>query len=538
MSANTYDELPYPSASFPQSHPVRLATMAHLFGLSPTPPDHSHVLELGCADGANLIPLAQSYPQSTFVGLDLSARQIESGQRVIREVGLTNIELRQGDIRLFDAGDRPFDYIIVHGIFSWVPDDVRESILTLCHRFLAPQGVAYISYNTLPGWHMRGMIRQMMLYHTSELGTTAGRIEQSRALVRFLAESVPTEGNPYGQFLRSELAAMETWQDGYLRHDLLEDDNRAFYFHDFIAQAGRHGLQYLSEPDLSSMLAGNLTPAVQSTLAGISRDLIAMEQYMDFLRNRSFRMTLLVHQGIRLERGLDPRKVRPCWFGATAQPVSPTPDPRAGVRETFRLANGATFSSESALFKAVMCTLHDALPNGLHYGELVTRVRARLAPLSAPSASAIGHDREEEAICQQLLMQYGSGLIDLTSAPWVSCGRQEDPAPATTALMRHQARHDPRHVTNLRHLCVPIDGFSRQVIDLLNGSRSTADVAAVLARRILDGEFRIQDSGGESIATEPELIRFLVPKVESVIKTLAQRNFLIASPAQDARPHR
>lgn len=528
MSANTYDEVPYPSSSFPQTHPLRLATMARLFGLSPASPSRCRVLELGCADGANLIPLAELYPDSEFVGLDLSSRQIEAGREVVRQVGLPNIRLEQGDLLTFDPGEQRFDFIIAHGLYSWVPDSVRERIFALCQQALTSQGVAYISYNTLPGWHMRGMIRHMTLYHASHFEQTSERVAQARALVRFLADAVPAVGSAYGQFLQAELAAMEHWQDGYLRHDLLEDDNRAFYFHEFIRDARRHHLQYLSEPDLSSMLAGNLSPSVQSTLASISRDLIAMEQYMDFLRNRSFRMTLLVRDGLRLERGLDPRLLRTCWFSANAHPVSPAPDTRAGVRETFRLANGTTFSSESALFKTLICLLHEARPNGLRYEDLLGRVRERLSPGGSMLEAVTGRDREEEAVCQQVMMLYGSNLVEVLCEPPVACSPPEVRLPRTTELMKHQARNHPRHVTNLRHLCVPIDGFARQVIELLDGHRDLAAVTAALVQRLRQGVFRVQDTGSAAFETDEQRTAFLAPRVQSVVTLLSQRHFLLA----------
>ena len=95
------------------------------------------------------------------------ARQIEQGQRQVSALGLANIELRHYNIADVDASWGKFDYIISHGIYSWVPAPVRERLLAICRENLAPNGIAYVSYNTLPGWHMRGMIRDMMIYHAA-----------------------------------------------------------------------------------------------------------------------------------------------------------------------------------------------------------------------------------------------------------------------------------------------------------------------------------------------------------------------------------
>ncbi len=168
MTATTtsYDRVLYPSYTHPQTHPDRLATLATLNGLQPAPAATSRILELACGQGGNLIPLAVSYPQSHCVGIDLSQRQIELGQQVVDSLGLKNIELRTQSILDFPADSEPFDYIIAHGVYSWVPEAVRSQILKICREHLAPQGVAIVSYNTFPGWHQRRMIRDMMLFHT------------------------------------------------------------------------------------------------------------------------------------------------------------------------------------------------------------------------------------------------------------------------------------------------------------------------------------------------------------------------------------
>ena len=69
-----YDAVPYESKSFPQTHPDRLATLGRLFGMNPAPVTHSRVLELGCAGGGNLIPMAFHLPENDFLGIDLSHR--------------------------------------------------------------------------------------------------------------------------------------------------------------------------------------------------------------------------------------------------------------------------------------------------------------------------------------------------------------------------------------------------------------------------------------------------------------------------------
>lgn len=525
MSINTYDEVPYPSSSFPQTHPVKLATMGRLFGLTPTEPEKANVLELGCADGANLIPLAQLYPQSSFVGVDLSVKQVERGQKAISESGLTNVTLHHQDILTFDGAGKKFDYIIVHGIFSWVPEPVREKILSLCDTLLTENGVAYISYNALPGWHMRGAIRDMMLFHTAQFPDVQQRIGQSRALVKFLADSIPADNNPYGQFLKNELTAMQGWQDGYLRHDFLEEENKAFYFHEFISAAARHNLQYLGEPDLSSMLAANFSQEVQETLGKVGRNIIQMEQYMDFLRNRMFRMTLLVKKDAKINRNIDAAVIREFCIGAVARSVKEDVSLTAGEKEEFRLANGIAFSSDSALVKAILLCLQKAMPNHLPFATLVSEVRAKLLTGTSASREPAIEKREEAVVAQQLLLLYSKGLVDILAVPHVTLAAPSEAPLKATAFMRWQALNEPRHVTNLRHVSVRVDPFARHVLALMDGSRNLKELIDAMATKVNEGLFNVQEDG-KPVADQDRLKLILAPRVAGVVEQLARLSFL------------
>ncbi|MBV8140463.1 MAG: class I SAM-dependent methyltransferase, partial [Verrucomicrobia bacterium] len=187
-----YDEVLYPAAVFPQTHPNRLATVAFLRGMQPAPIHRCRVLELGCGVGANIIGMAFQLPTSEFIGLDLAQRPIASGQASVIELDLRNVSLHAMD--LCDANPERFgrfDFIIAHGLYSWVPQPVRERILAICREMLNPQGVAYISYNAYPGNHLRDLVRGMMRFHTAGFEDPVDKVGQARGLLKFLAESTP-----------------------------------------------------------------------------------------------------------------------------------------------------------------------------------------------------------------------------------------------------------------------------------------------------------------------------------------------------------
>ena len=520
MSTYSYDEIAYISTSFPQTHPIKAATIARLFGVAAPDMERCNVLELGCADGANILPMAQNYPNSTFVGIDLSIKQIEAGQKTIRETGLSNITIDHKNILDFDRQGMQFDYIIVHGVYSWVPEVVRERILSLCREALTPNGVAYISYNALPGWHMRGMLRDMMLFHTVQFTEQTQKIAQARALLKFLSDSVPTENNSYGQFLRGELNAMTNWTDSYLRHEFLEEDNRAFYFHEFSAAAAKHDLQYLGEPELSSVLPTNFAPEVQGTLYKIARNITAMEQYMDFLRNRTFRMTLLVKKEHKLNRSINPIALREFWFGSAARPLNEKVNLDAGVKEDFRIGKSSV-TSDSTLVKAVIVALHQAAPAHLHFKEVVTAVRELLAISTNGIRDRAQTEQEETVLCDQLLVLLSRGMVEAIVRPHVPVATSFVGKPITSPLIRYQALHHPSHVTTLRHSSINVDTFARHLISLLDGTRDMDALIQGMAEKVQSGVFSVHDDG-QPITDGAKLTTILKPRVELVTAHLAK----------------
>jgi cyclopropane fatty-acyl-phospholipid synthase-like methyltransferase len=139
---NSYDIVPYGQLAFAQTHPDRLATVARIFGLTPPPIATCRVLELGCASGANLIPMAFNLPEASFVGVDLSRVQVQSALATVEALGLRNIQITHASILDVQPDWGEFDYIICHGVFSWVETAVQDKIFRIAVENLAPNGVA------------------------------------------------------------------------------------------------------------------------------------------------------------------------------------------------------------------------------------------------------------------------------------------------------------------------------------------------------------------------------------------------------------
>ena len=140
--STSYDEVLYRSKPFSPTAVSSLEARAMLWGLNPVPAKKARVLELGCSMGGNLIAQAIEHPMGTYVGIDLAEQQVDIGNEIIRTIGLDNIRLEAKNIMDIDAEFGTFDYIIVHGIWSWVPDAVKDKIFEICRVNLSKQGIA------------------------------------------------------------------------------------------------------------------------------------------------------------------------------------------------------------------------------------------------------------------------------------------------------------------------------------------------------------------------------------------------------------
>jgi methyltransferase-like protein/trans-aconitate methyltransferase len=457
----SYDLVPYESRPYPQAHPDRLATVATLFGVGSASPERCRVLELGCASGGNLIPMAVELPQSSFLGIDASTRQVDDGRRTIAAVGLSNVELRDIDINeTADLGT--FDYVICHGVFSWVPAGVRKRILDICAENLAPEGVAYISYNTYPGWHFRGMVREMMRYHAARFEDPATRVQQAASLLDFLASSVTAKEGPYGQLLGQELELLRRVSGSYLFHEHLEDTNEPLYFHRFVEQTSARGLRYLGEADIASMAAYRFPEDVRETLRRISSDRIQAEQYLDFLRNRTFRQTLLCRAEAKVDTSVDPGRLRGLQIAGAVRA-----EPASGDAETavFRGHGNQEISTRNPSLAAALNVLAEAWPGWIPFPELAT-------------AAGVAADATAGLAAQLSRLYVSGGPIELHAiAP--AFVREVSERPNASPLARRQAEQGAT-VTNLRHERVQLGDLERFTIPLLDGSLDRGAVAARL----------------------------------------------------------
>ena len=482
--STAYDTVVYPSRCCPQAHPDRLATLASLFGMSPVPVERCRVLEIGCGDGRNLLALAHVLPNSTFVGIDLAPSTIVRAQHDAQALGLTNVEFYCADLLDWLPPEGQFDYLIAHGFISWVPEAVRRKVFELCRERLSPQGVAYVSYNALPGWHVRGVLRQMMLFHTQQFTDPLQKITQAKALLGLLLAGLSGESAATAVVKEEahRILNLGADTDAMLFHDLLAETNRPFYLYELAALAGQHGLQYLAESDFHEMQESEYPPPVAAALKSLGSNAALKEQYLDFLKCRGFRQTLLCRRDVPLNRELKSSMVRQYLISSNAKVESPSPDLSSGVVVGFA-GPGVTMQVDDPLTKAAIIELLAIWPRALPFGELVSAARRRIDQLRAENV-----DGEEDRLAEALLAAYSVGVVELHvfQAPWtIARGTR----PLLSPLARFQIANGHVAATTLRHTDVRLDSpIYRAMLLLLDGTRDIPAVAVELGRRIDAGE--------------------------------------------------
>jgi hypothetical protein len=457
-----YEAVPYPGHAFAQTHPDRLATLAALFGLDAAPPTACRLLEIGCGDGGNLLPMAVQLPQSRFVGIDSSPAAIALARDVAATLGLANVELLEVGIEDYEAAAASFDYVIAHGVFSWVPEPVRERLLALVAHALDEQGVGYVSYNALPGARVPQTLRELLALKLDRVHEPAERMAQARRLLALLAGD-----DGQATVLGAEAAMLLDRPDALLYHDALAEINVPFFFHEFAALAAAHGLQYLAEANFLEMQGGMLPQDLQLELFA-EDDVVRQEQLLDYVKVRRFRQTLLCRAERDLDRVLHVERI--AGFGVSSPARGVVEDPARPGRVTFGVPGGSRLTTEHDAVVAVLQRAGERWPAAVRVREVLGEDASR---------------EDLDTVGEALLRCYAANLVHLHVHPPQLVTRVSE-RPQASPLARLQVR-DRDEIANLRHATVPVpDALSGRLLALLDGTRDRAALLAELPE--LDGD--------------------------------------------------
>ncbi|MEM6778951.1 MAG: methyltransferase regulatory domain-containing protein [Planctomycetota bacterium] len=495
IARTRYDEIPYPDFIHLRTDPAHLAAIAQLHGVPSASPTSCRVLELGCGRGANLLSLASLYPESEFLGVDLSASQIEAGEQRRQLAGLSNVNLRQHDIQGGLIDQEPFDFIIAHGVYSWVPKSVRDQLLTICRDALSPQGLAVISFNAYPGWHMKSIARDILRDLASRPTGSAdptNAIEVARDHLAQISEIVPKQ-SAYGMVLREQVALLAQSDLAYLHHEQFESVNDPCLFSDFAKDLSKRQLQHVADANVVSVEKTGLPKETRDELSKLPSTVA--EQRLDFLINRTFRESIITHESTKLRRDVDLAELETLELSSSIRLRWTTDDHDVEMRSetpvSFSTSSGLSGVLRSAVTKAAVHCLGRAWPESMSWTTLVEESAVSCGIGLQQSDANLLLQRD----CWKLVE---TGLVQVRRGP-IPCRRHAGERPRASRLARVIARDIIESCRNAivptqRHTGVNMDTSVASVLDLLTGERSVQDLERdwTAARRDSDAAMPVE----------------------------------------------
>ena len=514
-----YEAVPYPDFVHRRTNPDQIAAIGRLFGIDTAPPNRCRVLELGCGQGGNLLAMAARYPQSKFVGLDLSSGHICRARDHASECGLENVTFHAMDLADFESNDSTsFDYIIAHGVYSWVPREIAKEVLRIIHESLSPSGIAFVSYNTYPGWYAKSMIREVARYHAGGIGDPKQRISVAKKFLQDLAVSIP-ESSAYGRTLREEMSAISESDESYLFHELFEAINRPLHFHEFIDEISAASLHYLAEASLTFLPTMRMPKGIRDSLTQMPR--LQREQHIDFFGKRSFRQSLLTRASDDMldaaREEADPNAIGELWLSIRCNCDYPI------NLDEIRLEGAGDVSAtvRNLPSRIVIEQLANKPGQSVAFTELWNHVVTRTADVALP-------DDAQVLLLSELLQLSQVGLVELHAGSDLFVGHVSE-RPVACDWARFQASRNLKETDSLasrRHEAVRLDGATRHLLYQCNGNNDIEAITASMVKYIVSNGVTMQHEG-RTIVDKAEIHEMLRPQILPSLERLAESGFLI-----------
>ena len=488
----------YPSYSFHKAHPDRLSALARLLGLEPASVSTCRVQDLGSASGGHLVPMAARLPDATFTGLDIEAAEIARGQAQVDALGLTNLRLIAGDLANTSTWAEPYDYIVAHGMYSWLGPELQRALLEGIRSALAPGGVAYVSWNVLPGWYRRGPVREMVQCFVPSSLSGRERIRRGRALVDALKRQIPDQPTAYSRMVREEIEQLEASHDGFFLGDVAGARMEPLRFDTFSERVRDAGLQILCDAEAPNpSLTGPSHPTVRAALEAVGQDLTSVECFLDLVEGRAFRGSLLVHADAPVDAAMRPEPMeRVLYASDLAPPESFTP----GQPARFESPWGGSVRLDMPILQLILDALSRRWPERLTLEELMGGIGDLMGQSLAPEY------RTEIAMALRLCV--GSNLVEVHTRP-MAPRREGSAHPVACPVVRQAARVGEARVPNDVHRAVPAHALDHRVLPQLDGTTSVDEIGTWLeANTAADERIRFRLPGDAAAAARALVGRY------------------------------
>lgn len=500
MTAPSYEDIPYDGQPIPATAPSALALCARFHGGPKAKRAGARVLEIGCGDGANLLPLAFHHPDYACVGIDTSARAIERAREGAAAIGCENVRFEEVDLAAYAPGEH--DYVIAHGVYSWIDEGARAALRALARKALAPSGLVYVSFNTQPAWGVRGRVRDALVRHRE------GGLEGARARLGRLAKMLPD--NHWGTLLLHEIERARDASDSYLAHEYLVAHNDAFWIGDVIEAFARDGMRYVGDASFDRP-DGWVHPSAQKSAAEISPERVVQEEAIDLALFRQLRCAVFAREDAPWTDALAGSLLLDEAYVAAAVRAQSDPfDASPGASELFRGPRGTEIRAESSLTKVALLILADRYPKAFRLDELVTLTEAVLRE------HGIAADPREREDLRDGLWQLYQHLEAEVRLDDVKLRTAPSEKPVATRLTRYEASARTVLTTAL-HTALPLAPLDREIVKRLDGTRTRAQIVDEIAAAL--------EAGQVSLEGTPDLIErmrpVLIQQLDAIVDTLA-----------------
>jgi methyltransferase-like protein/2-polyprenyl-3-methyl-5-hydroxy-6-metoxy-1,4-benzoquinol methylase len=507
---SSYDEIIYDKLPHKQGNLRLLETIGDLYGIEPVDIHHCRVLELGTATGKTIIPQAEEFPESQFLGIDLSPAQINAGNETVRSLNLHNIELRAANIMDIDESWGQFDYIIAHGIYSWVPPMVQDKMLDVCRTNLSPHGVAMYSYNTYPGWLFSRYARDLMCFHTKRANVFDAKtaISEARASMDFAVEFTAKRNDYFANTLAWCQEHVKKASDHYLAHEHLETFNAPCYFSEFCRRLEEKDLQCVSDFHWVRYHDMKHDGRLRTLVKGEPNDVV-LEQYCDFLLNQTFRSSLICRRDLTVqirEQSILNRYHFYLPVGCSIKKVESEGEQPAGWQ--FTMPNGSKISISRSPLLDLVCEYFISNRDGFFtVNDLCQTV--------LPKLQGKGETKEHlDVLGTTFSRMVRAGIVQIVLHP--PTDRTSDlRRPYARTFVRQMLKRDAPAVPNAMFEAVGVDALARKLIKQFDGRRSVTDHILDVQKDMQKGRIKVAQNG---LAIEPDDRDTLTAFVENVIQ--------------------
>lgn len=516
MSDSSYDTVPYSSKPDRGRHIDRLASIAHLVGISSKNIHQARVLEIGCGTGKNLIAMAELLPKAEFVGIEPSEEEHSIAKETVESLGIENVTLLNESIENFHS-EKSFDYIICHGVFSWVSKTIQAEILRKIKALLSDAGLAMVSYNSYPGWHLRQSIRDLLLSFDIKEEPAVERIKKARETLKSVQAAVLFDHDrPFSVLLHQEIERIAREPDAYLLHEFLANENHAYYYKDFCEAVKTHRLIAIGDArffrmSINRLFQGDVASAAFKKILQLGTEVNSIEHVMDHLWFNVFRESILCHDTHTPTADIELEQIRTLSFCGFL-------NYDADAKE-FKDIKGITLKISHPLLEKTLHILTKNYPTFVSYPQLLLLAQQAINDRERDTS------RDEDLLAGALLEWMQRDIIDFSLHP-PTCNDRVLAHPKTTPFIRKQAQ-ESNVVVNLFHNSIDIGPLEQELLKLLDGVTDREVMAKHAYALISKGEGGIREDGVE--ITDPEKQKELLNGlVSETLETLRRAGLLVA----------